>query len=67
MQEKEIGAKQKYLVEFTVTYQTTIEKDPDETLEDALCDIYVPETNTVLYKENSFEIKSVKEKSIVPT
>jgi hypothetical protein len=57
----------RYLVEFSVTYQTTIERDPDETLEDALCDIDIPETNKVFYKEDSFEIKGIKEKSAAPT
>lgn len=51
----------KMKVKFTVSYETVIEIDDQEDLEDAISDIDIPEGENVKYVEDSFEVESQEE------
>lgn len=62
--EGEFSTKKLLLVTFTATFQTEIIIDPNDDLDvlsDYLGDIDIPETPTVKYKPNTYEVQSISD------
>lgn len=53
--------KKRYLVQFSVTYLTTVECGDDECLDDIISDIDIPEKEGIEYLDDSFTIEHVGE------
>ena len=51
--------KKTYLVEFSVTYLTSVECGEDESLDDVISDIDIPEKEGIEYLDDSFIIEHV--------
>lgn len=48
-------------ITFTVTYETVIEIEDDENVEEIAFDVNIPESSSCKYVEDSFEIESEEE------
>jgi len=59
MVERKKLMKKTYLVEFSVTYLTRVECGEDESLDDVISDIDIPEKEGIEYLDDTFTIEHV--------
>lgn len=52
----------KYKVQFSVTFETTVECDPED-LQDAICDVNIPEDDETKYVTDTIELVSVEDEN----
>ena len=50
----------KYKVRFTATFETWVECDKED-LQDAICDVNIPEDNETKYVSDTIELESVED------